>query len=120
MGLIRPHLPFIVPEDTWAQYNESDIKPPASLSPPMNVANISLNDQVFQGTHQFCPDGADIAADCPSVERRTLPTDTGISPFNPFDAENIRFLRHGYYAGEDLDAYPDRSNTPSLKHHRRA
>ena len=61
-------------------------------------ANISLNDQVFQGTHNFCPDGADIATDCPSVERRTLPTDTGISPFKPFDADNIRFLRHGYYA----------------------
>tara|TARA_B110000208_G_scaffold176848_1_gene223557 strand:+ start:151 stop:3924 length:3774 start_codon:yes stop_codon:yes gene_type:complete len=98
VGLIRPHLPFIVPEDTWAQYNDSDIKLPKSLYPPVNVANISLNDQVFQGTHKFCPDGTDIATDCPSVERRTLPTDTGISPFQPFDAENIRFLRHGYYA----------------------
>jgi iduronate 2-sulfatase len=98
VGLIRPHLPFIVPEDTWAQYNHSAIKLPASLYPPVNVANVSLNDQVFQGTHSFCPDGTDIATDCPSVERRTLPTDTGISPFKPFDADNIRFLRHGYYA----------------------
>ena len=98
VGLIRPHLPFIVPEDIWAQYNNSAIKLPESLSPPVNAANISLNDQVFQGTHAFCPDGTDIATDCPSEERRTLPTDTGISPFKPFDAANIRFLRQGYYA----------------------
>jgi len=98
VGLIRPHLPFIVPEDTWAQYNESAIKLPGSLYPPANAPNISLNDQVFEGTHTFCPDGADIAVDCPSVERRTLPTDTDISPFKPFGADNIRFLRHGYYA----------------------
>jgi len=98
VGLIRPHLPFIVPEDIWTQYNNSDIKLPASLSPPVNAANISLNDQVFQGAHNFCPDGTDIATDCPSVERRTLPTDTAISPFKPFDPDNIRFLRHGYYA----------------------
>ena len=98
VGFIRPHCPFIVPEDTWAQYNHSAIKLPASLLPPVNAANISLNDQVFQGTQHFCPDGTDNTTDCPSVERRTLPTDTGISPFKPFDADNIRFLRHGYYA----------------------
>ena len=98
VGFMRPHLPWIVPEDTWTQYNHSAIKLPASLYPPVNVANISLNDVVFQGTHHFCPDGTNNATDCPSVERRTLPTDTGISPFKPFDAENIRFLRHGYYA----------------------
>ena len=97
-GFMRPHLPFIVPEDIWTQYNNSDIKLPASLYPPVNAANISLNDQVFQGTHHFCPDGTDNATDCPSAERRTLPTDTGVSPFKPFDADNIRFLRHGYYA----------------------
>ena len=98
VGFMRPHLPFIVPEEIWTQYNQSAIKLPASLSPPVNAVNISLNDQVFQGTQHFCPDGTDNATDCPSVERRTLPTDTGVSPFKPFDADNIRFLRHGYYA----------------------
>ena len=58
----------------------------------------TLHDQVVQGMHDFCPDSADTTTDCPSVERRTLPTCTGMLPFNPFDADNIRFRRHGYYA----------------------
>jgi hypothetical protein len=95
VGMIRPHLPFIVPEDVWAQYNDSTIKLPGSLLPPVNAANISLNDQIFQGTHKFCPTGSDPAVDCPSAERSQLPTDSNISPFKPFDATNIRFLRHG-------------------------
>eukprot|EP01050_Picozoa_sp_SAG11_P045278 SAG11_NODE_22489_length_405_cov_0.843137_1_plen_120_part_10 len=33
VGLIRPHLPFVVPEDMWKKYSESDIKLPGSVRP---------------------------------------------------------------------------------------
>ena len=95
VGMIRPHLPFIVPEDSWKQYSEHEIKLPASPLPPRGAPNISLNDQIFQGTHRFCPDGTDLTTDCPSAERQTLETAEGITPFHPFDANNTRFLRHG-------------------------
>ena len=62
----------------------------------MNVANISLNDQIFQGSHSFCPDGTNTTTDCPSAERSTIANAEGITPFHPFDANNTRFLRHGY------------------------
>jgi hypothetical protein len=33
--MIRPHLPFIVPTDTWALYNESEIKLPVRAATPL-------------------------------------------------------------------------------------
>ena len=57
----------------------------------------------------FCP----VFCVCPTRNRRRCcgsrrrgipggPTGTGISPFKPFGADNIRFLRHGYYAAVTL------------------
>ena len=102
VGMIRPHLPFIVPEDSWKQYAEDEIKLPASPLPPRGAPNISLNDQIFQGTHRFCPDGTDLTTDCPSAERQTLETAEAITPFHPFDANNTRFLRHGCKCSRSL------------------
>ena len=63
----------------------------------MNVANISLNDQIFSSAPPFCPDGQNTTHDCPSVERSTITRPTSkITPFDPYDANNTRFLRHGY------------------------
>eukprot|EP01043_Picozoa_sp_COSAG02_P075366 COSAG02_NODE_15511_length_1164_cov_1.215962_2_plen_87_part_01 len=64
----------------WEQYSEDEIKLPESPLPPLGVANISLNDQIFQGNHNFCPNGANYTVDCPSVERSTLTHAVGITP----------------------------------------
>eukprot|EP01052_Picozoa_sp_SAG31_P007186 SAG31_NODE_339_length_17487_cov_20.764435_12_plen_146_part_00 len=98
VGLIRPHLPFVVPTDMWRKYAESEIKLPASKLPPVNAVNISLNDQIFSGSKTFCLPGDNSTVDCPSAERSTIPVSNGISPFNPFTDSTIKFLRHGYYA----------------------
>lgn len=64
----------------WKQYSEDEIKLPGSSLPPLNVANISLNDQIFQGDHTFCPNGDNYTVDCPSMERSTLTPAVGITP----------------------------------------
>jgi hypothetical protein len=51
VGLIRPHLPFVVPIDMWEKYDESTIKQPGSPLPPINYVNVSLNDQIFAGMY---------------------------------------------------------------------
>ena len=98
VGLIRPHLPFVVPLDMWAKYENTDIKQPGSALPPVGYVNISLNDQIFAGNKTFCPDGTDPNATCPSVERRAIVTSDDTTPFHPETPATTRFLRHGYYA----------------------
>ena len=39
VGIIRPHLPFVVPTDMWDKYDESTIKQPGSAYPPVNCAS---------------------------------------------------------------------------------
>ena len=81
----------------------------------MNVANISLNDQIFSNPPAFCPSGKNTTTDCPSVERSTITRPSSkITPFQPFDANNTRFLRHGYcedptlhFTGSDLEERRD-------------
>ena len=98
VGLIRPHLPFVVPMDMWAQYNESTIKQPGSPLPPVNYVNVSLNDQIFAGNKTFCPPCADADKCCPSLERPSISTSDDTTPFHPFEPKTTSFLRHGYYA----------------------
>lgn len=98
VGLIRPHLPFVVPLDMWGTYAEASIRQPASPYPPVNHVNISLNDQIFSGNKTFCLNGENPDVDCPSKERPSIPTSDAVTPFNPFEPGTIAFLRHGYYA----------------------
>ena len=98
VGLIRPHLPFVVPLDMWAKYEHTDIKLPGSAYPPIGYVNVSLNDQIFSGNKTFCPSGTRPNASCPSKERQFIPTSDRTTPFNPETAATTRFLRHGYYA----------------------
>ena len=98
VGIIRPHLPFVVPLDMWDKYDETSIKQPGSAYPPVNYVNVSLNDQIFSGNKTFCEDGPDPDKNCPSPERPSIPTSDDTTPFHPFTPETIAFLRHGYYA----------------------
>ena len=98
VGLIRPHLPFVVPEDMWGMYDHTKIELPASTAPPINHVDISLNDQIFSGNKTFCPSGPDSNTSCFSRERPSIPTTDGVTPFHPESPATIKFLRHGYYA----------------------
>ena len=53
----------------WRKYDEATIALPAVRLPPVHAPNISLNDQIFQGDHNFCPDGTNYSHDCPSARR---------------------------------------------------
>jgi iduronate 2-sulfatase len=70
VGIIRPHLPFVVPLDMWAKYESTAIKQPGSALPPVGYVNISLNDQIFSGNKTFCPSGPDPNTSCFSRERK--------------------------------------------------
>lgn len=88
VGIIRPHLPFVMPQDLWDMYNESSIKVTNNTVPPDNCPQVALNDQIFQGANwpHYHP---------PAGKPRTF---TDMSPYKAYPPEAQRFLRHGYYA----------------------
>jgi hypothetical protein len=67
VGMIRPHLPFIVPTDTWALYNESEIKLPVRIRSNLNARiykyNCNANDLSFSfSTFNLCSSSNDDVA----------------------------------------------------------
>jgi iduronate 2-sulfatase len=88
VGIIRPHLPFVMPQSLWDMYNESDIKVTNNTAPPQGCPDIALNDQIF--SHGSWPYYR------PPAGQPTSFTD--MSPYKPYPPAAQRFLRHGYYA----------------------
>eukprot|EP00937_MAST-01D_sp_MAST-1D-sp2_P007299 g7299.t1 len=91
VGLIRPHLPFIVPQDKWDLYDESTIAVTNNTTPPRGAPAVALNDCIFANANWSF---ADWAGTHPG-ENATF---HGMGPHKPYPPAAQRFLRHGYYA----------------------
>lgn len=89
VGFWRPHLPFVAPKKYWQLYQPEDIPLPKPSGPPADVPEIAMH-----GSREIHGYG-------------------GTPQDRPFTIDEIRHLRHGYYAsisfmdaqlGEILDA----------------
>lgn len=74
VGFRRPHLPFSAPKKYWDLYEHADIPMPSQPDPPKDAPEMALHDGVELRGYADMPD-------------------TG-----PLSEEQIRQLRHGYYA----------------------
>ena len=89
VGFWRPHLPFVAPKKYWSLYDAAEIPGPKPNSAPANAPPIALH------------------------ESREVKSYGGMSRKQPVTPDQVRHLRHGYYAsisfldaqlGEVLDA----------------
>ncbi|MGK6353045.1 sulfatase [Parapedobacter sp. DT-150] len=74
VGFRRPHLPFSAPKKYWDLYKSADIPMPSQPIPPKDVPGIALHNGVELRGYTDMPD------------------------MGPLSSEQIRQLRHGYYA----------------------
>jgi iduronate 2-sulfatase len=74
VGFWKPHLPFNAPKRYWDLYDPDAIPAPAPPAPPLHVPEIALHD--FRELRRY----------------QEMPTKGPLTP------EQVRHLRHGYYA----------------------
>ncbi|WP_233214474.1 sulfatase [Rhodopirellula bahusiensis] len=89
VGFWRPHLPFVAPKKYWDLYDQQAITLPNPAEPPTNVPSIAMHSSREIKGYGLTPED------------------------RPFNEDEIRHYRHGYYAaisfldaqvGEVLDA----------------
>lgn len=74
VGFWRPYLPFVAPKKYWSQYNPATIPAPLPQVPPVGVPQIALH------------------------ESREVKGYGGMSRERAITSDEVRHLRHGYYA----------------------